>query len=90
MLLSDIKHRGTISCISTLQIDIEPFKDLAELKEYINKNRQKLYRKVNAKYFRDYMRERYRDKNGVPGKKNPRTTTPVVINSVDTSCHLQK
>ena len=60
MNLLDIKHKSTRKCVTNLKIDIEKFSTIDELKEYIRKNKHKLYRDQHPEYFREYMRERYR------------------------------
>ncbi len=65
MKLEDIKHRGTYHSMIDLKIDLEPFKDIKELREYLKVHRAKLYRKRNIEYMREYMRERYRKKHNL-------------------------
>ena len=65
MKLEDINHIAVQRSIISLQIDIEPFKDYKELREYLKKNKGKFYRKQNAEYFKKYMRDRYRKKHGI-------------------------
>lgn len=60
MNLSDIKHKSTRKCVTNLKIDVEQFATIDELKEYVKKNRHRLYRQLHPEYFREYMRERYR------------------------------
>jgi hypothetical protein len=60
MKIEEIYHVTTLRTIKKYDINIENFKDISELREYINKNIKKLYQRKNAEYFRTYMRERYR------------------------------
>ena len=71
MKLEDINHISVQRSVINLQIDLEPFKDYKELREYLKKNKSNIYRKLHPEYFRTYMRERYRKKKGIKPPENP-------------------
>jgi ABC-type lipoprotein release transport system permease subunit len=65
MKFEDINHIAIQRCIIRLQVNVEDFKDMDELKKHLKELRIKSYRKKNKEYFRVYMRERYRNKKGL-------------------------
>jgi hypothetical protein len=76
MKLADIKNKNTLRCIQNLNIDVEPFATIDELRTYIKMNRTQLYQQKNADYFRTYMRQKYavdRVKEGKPYKPYKKT-----------------
>jgi hypothetical protein len=88
MKLDEIKHKGTYHSIIDLEIDIEPFKDINELRDYIKLNKARIYRQKNSEYYKNYMRERYRKIKELPEEKyrkykvkskSPPTNTPCIL-----------
>ena len=59
MLLSEITHKTTLKFVTENNIDLSPFENKQQLREYINKNIMKIYRQKNSQYFKDYMRKNY-------------------------------
>jgi hypothetical protein len=61
MQLKDITHTSTLKALATYpEINIDDFDTIEELRKRILFVRKQKYRKVNAEYFRTYMRNRYR------------------------------
>lgn len=70
MIEDEITHKSTLKCVRNLNIDISEMKDMNELREFIKKNRKRIYQKLKlADYMRDYMRNRYRLKRDLKEKK---------------------
>lgn len=57
MKIEEVRHKFTRMFIQEHNINLDLFEKMEDLREFINKNRNRLYMKKNAEYYRNYMRK---------------------------------
>lgn len=62
MRLEDIPKKQTQKFVVEYKINLELFETMEQLRDFILKNRNRLYMRKHADYYRNYMREYNRKK----------------------------